>query len=282
MYKWSLGKGEKTIVAYMQTDLFPLLDRTHYLDQIEDLHEGCSMQQNQIRVDGKWYDFDGNLIGRATEQLPDILGDVECDSFLVRNAGKDFIPKGGLELITTKLCNSYDYLWLISIVDLVNINRHTRVFDFDEIACMMIAEAWWLLDKYPHLKTKNGSLVECIEFLINESEDNMEQKLCWTTPKSQVFSTIKDYPMSGIFEDLVDKLVEESPANVLRLWLDDKDERDLVLHSANYVNRCLYSLHLKKFDSFIEVNPIWKKYLMFEQSNLLTFIRDSLVTFLKS
>ena len=60
-------KGKKTIVAYMQTDLFPLLDRTHYLDQIEDIKEGSCMQQNQIRVDGKWYDFDGNLIGRATE-----------------------------------------------------------------------------------------------------------------------------------------------------------------------------------------------------------------------
>ena len=169
----------------------------------------------------------------------------------------------------------------MAIVDLVNVNQHTSMFDFDEIACMMIAEAWSLLDKYPHLKTNNESLVECIEFLIKESEDNMEQKLSWTTSKSQVFSAIKDYPMSGIFEDLVDKLVEESPANVLRLWLDDKDERDLVLHSANYVNRCLYSLHLKKFNSFIEVNPIWKKYLMFEQSNLLTFIRDSLVTFLR-
>lgn len=39
-------KGKKTIVAYMQTDLFPLLDRTHYLDQIEDIQEGSCMQQN--------------------------------------------------------------------------------------------------------------------------------------------------------------------------------------------------------------------------------------------
>lgn len=275
-------KGKKTIVAYMQTDLFPLLDRTHYLDQIEDIQEGSCMQQNKIRVDGKWYDFDGNLIGRATELLPDILGNVECEGILIRNAGNDFVPKGGLELITKKLCSSYDYLWLMAIVDLVNVNQHTSVFDFDEIACMMIAEAWRVLDIYPHLKTKNESLVECIEFLINESEDNMEQKLCWTTPRFEVFSAIKDYPMSGIFEDLVDEFIEESPANVLRLWLDDKDERDLVLHSANYANQCLYSLHLKKFDSFIEVNPIWKKYLRFEQSNLLTFMRDSLVSFLKS
>lgn len=63
----------------------------------------------------------------------------------------------------------------MAIVDLVNVNQYTSVFDFDEIACMMIAEAWSLLDKYPHLKTNNESLVECIEFLIKESEDNMEQ-----------------------------------------------------------------------------------------------------------
>lgn len=264
----------------MQTDLFPLLDKTHYLDYIEELQEGNCMQQNKIRVDGKWYDFDGHFIGRATEQLPDILDNVECESIQVQNTGKDFVPKAGLELIATKLCCSYDYLWLMSIVDLVNVNQHLSVFDFDEIACMMIAEAWSLLDKYPHLKTNNESLVECIEFSINESEYNMEQKLGWPTPRFEVFSAIKDYPMSGIFEDLVDELVEESPANVLRLWLDDKDERDLVLHSANYVNRCLYSLHLKKFDSFIEVNPIWKKYLRVEQTNLLTFMQDSLVAFL--
>lgn len=36
----------------------------------------------------------------------------------------------------------------------------------------------------------------------------------------------------------------------------------------------------QKFDSFIEVNPIWKKYLRVEQTNLLTFMRDSLVAFL--
>lgn len=89
-------KGKKIIVAYMQTDLFPLLDRIHYLDQIEDIQEGSCIQQNKIRVDGKWYDFDGNLIGRATELLPDIFGNVECEGILIRNAGNDFVPKGGL------------------------------------------------------------------------------------------------------------------------------------------------------------------------------------------
>ena len=86
-------KGKKTIVAYMQTDLFPLLDKTHYLDYIEELQEGNCMQQNKIRVDGKWYDFDGHFIGRATEQLPDILDNVECESIQVQNTGKDFVYK---------------------------------------------------------------------------------------------------------------------------------------------------------------------------------------------
>ena len=44
------------------------------------------------------------------------MGNVDSEGIQVRNAGKDIVPKGGLELITTKLCSSYDYLWLMAIV----------------------------------------------------------------------------------------------------------------------------------------------------------------------
>lgn len=56
------NKGGKILVSYSNSDLFPLLDRNHYIEQIEDLQEGASMHLNKIRVAGNWYDFDGNLI----------------------------------------------------------------------------------------------------------------------------------------------------------------------------------------------------------------------------
>lgn len=102
----------------------------------------------------------------------------------------------------------------------------------------------------------------------------MEQELSWETSRNIIFAEIKDYPMSGIFEDIVDELVKTAPLNVLHIWLDDKDEYEMVLHSANYVNQCLYSLHLKKFESYIEVNPAWRNYLLKEHDKLLGYIKD--------
>ena len=60
-----------------------------------DLHKIVKETLNRVLREGK-YNFDGNLIGRATELLPDIFGNVECEGILIRNAGNDFVPKGGL------------------------------------------------------------------------------------------------------------------------------------------------------------------------------------------
>lgn len=273
------NKGSKQIVSYSQTDLFPLLDRCHYLDQVEDLKEGASIELNKIRVDGKWYDFDGNLIGVAKEPLLDVMDEMDMIGDMQKNT---FSPKGKLNTISKVLHTSYDYLWLLAIVDLWNVKTHSNTLSFDELACMMIAEMWELLYEYPDLKKANESLAECISYLIDESKENMNKELAWSTPKEGIFMQIKDYPIGGIYEDVVDELVENAPLNVLRIWIDATDEKDLVLYSANFVNKCLYSLHLKKFDSYIEINPAWRNYLGKEYRDVVNYIRNCYLDFLKS
>lgn len=277
--KWS--KGGKIIVSYGNSDLFPLLDSNHYIEQIEDLQEGASMLLNKIRVAGNWYDFDGNLIGVSAEPLLDVMNteDKGTDQLVYQESG--FVPKGRLANISNSLNGFYDYLWLMAIVDIMRDGTHSLKVDFDELACMMIAEGWNMLECNPPLKVAYVTMTECIEYLIKESKTNMEQELSWTTTRNVIFAEIKDYPMSGIFEDFVDELVKIAPLNVLHIWLDDKDEYEMVLHSANYVNQCLYSLHLKKFDSYIEVNPIWRTYLLKEHDNLHNYITDKCLLILK-
>lgn len=274
-------KGSKIIVPYRNSDLFPLLDRNHYIEQIEDLQEGDSMRFNKIRVDGNWYDFDGNLIGASTEPLLDIMtaDDNKMGCHVCHVSG--FVPKGDLVNMTKTLTNFYDYLWLMAIVDVVGDGTHSLQVGFDELACMMIAVGWEILGRNSLLRDAHGDMTECVEYLIEESKVNMEHELSWETTHDVVFAAIRDYPMSGIFEDFVDELVQDAPTNVLHIWLDDKDEYELVLHSANYVNQCLYSLHLKKFDSYIEVNPAWKKYLIREHDNLRKYIENKCLIIMK-
>lgn len=268
------NKGGKILVSYSNSDLFPLLDRNHYIEQIEDLQEGASMHLNKIRVAGNWYDFDGNLLGVSTEPLFDIMNTESNDRDQLVYQEHGFVPKGRLSIISNLLADFYDYLWLMAIVDIMGDSTHSLKVDFDELACMMIAEGWNLLECNPQLKVDYAALTECIEYLIEESKTNMEQELSWETSRNIIFAEIKDYPMSGIFEDIVDELVKTAPLNVLHIWLDDKDEYEMVLHSANYVNQCLYSLHLKKFESYIEVNPAWRNYLLKEHDKLLGYIKD--------
>ena len=60
-------KSTKKLVAYMNTNLFSLLDENGYIDQIEDFHEDPYILQHQIRVCGKWYDYYGKFIRMAVE-----------------------------------------------------------------------------------------------------------------------------------------------------------------------------------------------------------------------
>ena len=63
----SWDKGIKKIVAYDNTDLYPLLNQYNFIDQIEDLVEGPSWEDNKIRVDGKWYNYRGYYLKDADE-----------------------------------------------------------------------------------------------------------------------------------------------------------------------------------------------------------------------
>ena len=83
----------------------------------------------------------------------------------------------------------------------------------------MIANAWEILNEHPELRVHERMLSDCIEFLIEESKEYMDEELTWSSSKDDVFNAIKDYPMAGIFEDTVDELVETAPYNILKAWI---------------------------------------------------------------
>lgn len=58
--KWD--KGDKMLVAYTESALFPELSSSSFIDDIEDFVEGEKPEKNKIKVKGKWYDFYGDVI----------------------------------------------------------------------------------------------------------------------------------------------------------------------------------------------------------------------------
>lgn len=274
--KWY--KGTKKIVAYTQSDLYPLLNNSNYLPQIEDIIEGENFTENKIRVDGNWYDFEGNYLSVASELLDDILDEEKIDNDIDYTTASDSIVlKGGLSNLYNVKLSSHDYLWLLAIVFMMEDKNCLAMVSFDNIACMMIAKSWEILSDNPCLKRYEPQISECVEYLIKESKEYMDVELKWSSPSQVIYSAIKDYPMGGIFEDVVDELLESTPFEALKIWLDSSDRQKLILQSANYVNKCLYSLQIGKVDSFIEINPKWRRYLSLDNKEICEVLKKCYV-----
>ncbi len=56
-------KGGKMLVAYSESDLYPKLSRSNFIDDIEDFVEGDKSEANKIKVKGIWYDYYGDILG---------------------------------------------------------------------------------------------------------------------------------------------------------------------------------------------------------------------------
>jgi hypothetical protein len=56
-------KGSKMLVAYSESELYPNLSSSNFIDDIEDFVEGNKREENKIKVKGVWYDYYGDVLG---------------------------------------------------------------------------------------------------------------------------------------------------------------------------------------------------------------------------
>lgn len=269
------NKGAKRIVAYPDADLYKILTPNGFINQIEDVVESPIWENNRILVDRKWYDFEGNYIKAADFSKVDETT-IEHDV----SSSTDYIPKGKLKDIDKVAQNSYDYLWIVAIADFMSEKQQCLSLSYDNLACMMIANVWEILNEHSELRKQEVNLTDCINFLIEESKNFMDVKLDWSSPKDVVYYAIKNYPMAGVFEDTVEELIDAAPYNVLKAWIPTDDKQEMVFLSNSFHNACLYAIHPRKVDPYIEINPKWARSLFFEHSNLVAFLRQHYTDYL--
>ena len=56
-------KGDKMLVAYSDSKLYPKLSSSNFIDDIEDFVEGNKREENKVKVKGVWYDYYGDVLG---------------------------------------------------------------------------------------------------------------------------------------------------------------------------------------------------------------------------
>ena len=253
--------------------------------------ESVEQDSNEWKVNAKgtWFDAVGSATNPTQIESPD-LDETDEDSPNTTTGYNDklidedfdYIPKGRIKNIEDTVDDSCDYLWTMAIIDLVYMTNRAQDHSLDDIACMMIANAWDLLKKNRKAFESETRLKECIEFLINESITEMEKPLTWNSTKEEVYSSIKNFPMSGIFEEVVDKLIQTAPYSVLKTWFSDTSDQDMIIEAKNFTRPCLYALYIRKNDSYIEVNKKWLNNLYYDHDNLIKYFSIRYYQFLEN
>lgn len=267
-------KGEKKIVAYPRSALYDIMDRVvKYEDIIEDIADCQDFTDCKVKVNGIWYDNNGEVINeeRHTATPPKAAFDYALT----------FVPKGKMKSIGEVAEESYDFLLTMAVIEFMQFTPQPTIITFDRLACMMIAIAWEILNENEDVREKEPGLNDCIVFLMDESKEEMNEVLTWASSRKTVFNAIKDYPMAGVFEDMVDMATEDAPYDVLKAWIKEEDKDEIVRSSNTPSATCLYGIHPMKRNPYIEVKEGWKRYLYKEYDGLMDYFKKQYLDFLE-
>lgn len=213
----------------------------------------------------------------AMEESDDVNEEGELDFYY----DSDYVPKGKLKNIPDTVSNSFGFLWMLALLDLMERFPNTTSFDFDEMAYMMIAEAWTLIYGDKSVKEKETELLECIEYLIEASKEEEDESLSWGSTKEYIYDVISLIPIVDKFEKMTEKLLETAPYDVLRAWFGAVDENEIIERSSSFQKACLYSIVEDKTNPRIELNKGWRSYLHNDSEELWGFFAHNYLEYLE-
>lgn len=277
------GKTKKLLVAFPDSPLYQQVDRRRFIDEIEDFIEGGTMSDNRIKYLGVWYDGNGDLVEgdvATSQRIAETEKRDDAPKTKPSPASAPFLPAGKIKYICDYISTSYDYLCMMAIIDLLREADSESRLTYDELACMMIANAWEMAHYIPEVREHENRLMECVQFLLDNAEKEVGETLSWEMPKHQVYNIIKEFPMYDIFEDVADEIMAEAPYSILKTWYGDDPQFIVVEKSQAYENNNIFAIFPRKYDPHIVIKPGWKKYFSQKNAELLHYFADKYLTFI--
>lgn len=262
--------GKTLIYAGRGTALHFVLSSSTYHEQVEDIHGNSG--EYKIKVLGEWYLSDGSSEYKDEEVAP--------TAKITENKIERFTPAGKIRFICDNLESFYDYLWMLAVTDLLREADADNIMTYDNLAAMMIANAWEMAYNIPTVKDYESEIVECIDFLMSKSKREVGISLSWSSTKQEVYDALKDFPMYGVYEDLVDKMVDGTPFHILKTWFGNDNQVRMVERSQSFEESCLYGIFPRKYDPHIQINSGWKKYFCRKNAELLHYFCEKYLTFI--
>lgn len=181
----------------------------------------------------------------------------------------DFEPKGNLVDIPLYVKDSYDYLWIISVLDIHSKDPLANTISISDIGLMMISNAHDLFNVHSDLIWKDSGLIKCVQYATNALRANGYLKYD-SIAKDQFFTFLKNLQDDRI-TNAVQVLTQDAQFNILKAWFPKLDHQNIYMRALHFSKSCLYGVHLRNNDSYIEINPNWRVYLKKSYNDLRQF-----------
>jgi len=165
---------------------------------------------------------------------------------------------------------TYKFYWFASVLDIL-VKEKRRDISFWEIIVGMISEAWYPIHYFRLSFGKSDSLYTQIIELQKELNIPIDAKK--EDIKKQLYNNL-DSP--GV-KRLLRVFTLNVPYRFLSPWINYSSDAEVIRHSQNFANNCLYSIKGDK----IEINSHWEEYLHENYLILRDFTFWNLTVFLQ-
>lgn len=259
-----------------------------YLDTLHNnTYAGVEIQEKRngsasITYNGSYYTSEGGLSKRSTNQAESNTTNKQTESLgVVSQELKEpssFEPKGNLASITSTIDESFDYLFIMSIIECIHIDNTKKSLSMQEIGSMMIALVWEMQTKHPDEIMIETGLNKCANYVLQAINTKNSDIIINT--KEELFGEISHIASDPKISNAISILTGRSTYNILRPWFPKLDQQEIYIRSLHFSKSCLYAIYPREKDPYIVINPGWINYLKKEFQNLQDYFMSEFLKFL--
>ena len=187
----------------------------------------------------------------------------------------DILTTNRLGKVFSNTVATYKFFWFVSIMQIHAKSDNPRISVWD-IVIRMVANAWYPIHYFRLSFGKSDSLFDIVMELQRITQIPIDANA------ETIICSLKERLGDRQIRKLLNTLTLNVPYRFLSPWINTSDNKLMVERSQTLENGCLYALHKDADDFYIELNPVWDKYLHAHYNILVDFAYWNLTLFLQT
>lgn len=221
----------------------------------------------------EWKPKEAILHGKEDKGLDhiDVMVDYEKE-----HANIEYVPKDNFKNIKRFLYDFSDYVWIISLIELIADNPSKMQFSKQELGLKVITNSLNIIYRYSDLKYKESKVYDYLQKIVSLFQ-NILTLDDYIYDKDKVFSLLQSNADMECVKDAQILLDRNAVYKVIRAWINSENTIFIDACSRNFAKSCMYATDYYDKCMTIKINPMWVDYICSDCEELLRYFEDLLL-----